>query len=204
MAAKGFQPFDGFGIPLENGAAASNDLRSIFGTLLRHWKLLSIVPLLALVGTYIVLTLVPQQFKSTTEILIVNPKLQNEAGQPPLVFDIDEAAMSTEIVLIQSKSLALRVARELHLDKNDKFMRTGLSSQVQSLFSQVLEGLGLSRPNTSDLTEQAKETPEQADAALDAAAEQLRGLIKADRLGMSYVLSISITTPDPARAIGKY
>jgi uncharacterized protein involved in exopolysaccharide biosynthesis len=101
----------------------------------------------------------------------------------PFSDDIDEAVMSTEIALIQSKCLALRVARELHLDENDKFMRTGLSSQVQSLFSQVLEGLGLSRPNTSDLTEQAKETPEQADAALDAAAEQLRGLIKADREG---------------------
>ena len=119
----------------------------------------------------------------------------------PFSDDIDEAVMSTEIALIQSKSLALRrVARELHLDKNDKFIRTGLSSQVQSLFSQVLEGLGLSRPNTSDLTEQAKETPEQVDADLDAAAEQPRGLIKADRLGMSYVSSISITTPDPARA----
>jgi hypothetical protein len=91
--------------------------------------------------------------------------------------------MSTEIVLIQSKSRALRVAWELHLDKNDKFMRTGLSSQVQRPFSQVLEGLGLSHPNTSDVTGQAKETPEQADAALDAAAEQLRGLIKADREG---------------------
>ena len=48
MAAKGFQPFDGFGIPPENGEAASIDLRSIFGTLLRHWKLVSIFPLLAL------------------------------------------------------------------------------------------------------------------------------------------------------------
>ena len=72
-------------------------------------------------------------------------------------------------MLIQSKSLALRVARELHLE----FMRTGLSSQVQRPFSQVLAGLGISHPNSSDLTGQAKETPEQADAA-----ELLRGLVK--------------------------
>jgi uncharacterized protein involved in exopolysaccharide biosynthesis len=67
VAAKGFQPFDGFGIPPENGEAASIDLRSIFGTLLRHWKLVSIVPLLALIGTYVIFMFVPQQFKSTTE-----------------------------------------------------------------------------------------------------------------------------------------
>jgi hypothetical protein len=48
VAAKGFQPFDGFGIPPENGEAASIDFRSIFGTLLRHRKLVSIVPPLAL------------------------------------------------------------------------------------------------------------------------------------------------------------
>ena len=48
MAAKRFQSFDGFGIPPENGEAASIDFRSLFGTLPRHWKLVSIVPLLAL------------------------------------------------------------------------------------------------------------------------------------------------------------
>ena len=49
MAAKRFQPSDGFGIPPENGEAASIDFRSLFGTLLRHWKLVPIVPLVALV-----------------------------------------------------------------------------------------------------------------------------------------------------------
>jgi hypothetical protein len=48
MAAKRFQLFDGFGIPPENGEAASIDFCSLFGTLVRHWKLVSIVPLPAL------------------------------------------------------------------------------------------------------------------------------------------------------------
>jgi hypothetical protein len=46
VAAKGFQPFDGFCIPPENGEAASIDFRSLLGTLLR--KLFSIIPQLAL------------------------------------------------------------------------------------------------------------------------------------------------------------
>ncbi len=89
MAAKALQPFYGFGIPPENGEAGSIDLRSIFGTLLRHWKLVSIVPLLVLIGTHIIFLFVPQQFKSPAQILIANPQLQNEAGQPPSVFHID-------------------------------------------------------------------------------------------------------------------
>jgi hypothetical protein len=48
VAAKGFQPFDGLGIPPGNGEEASIDFRSHFGTLPRHRKLVSIVPLLAL------------------------------------------------------------------------------------------------------------------------------------------------------------
>ena len=48
MAAKRFQPFDGFGIPPENGEAASIDFRSLFGPLLRHWKLVPVIPLVAL------------------------------------------------------------------------------------------------------------------------------------------------------------
>ena len=48
MAAKRFQPFDGFGISPENGEAASIDFRSLFATPLRHWKLVPIVPLITL------------------------------------------------------------------------------------------------------------------------------------------------------------
>jgi hypothetical protein len=48
VAAKGCQPFDGFGIPPESGEAASIEFRSLFGFLRWHWKLVSIFPLLAL------------------------------------------------------------------------------------------------------------------------------------------------------------
>jgi polysaccharide biosynthesis transport protein len=225
VAAQDLQPFRSFGIPapIENAEAASMDLRSIFGVLLRHWRLISIIPLLAMIATYVVLMFVPLQYKSTTEILIVNPKLQSEAGRPPSALDIDAAAMSTEIALIQSKSLALRVAKELDLDQDPNFLQRGLISRVlEGLgLSQVQETVRLSRPGGSDEPGQAKAGPEQpsaagdaagptqpiaggdaasptqASAALDEAAEELRGRIQVDRLGLSYVLTISITTQDP-------
>ena len=70
MAAKGFQPFDGFGIPPENGEAASIDFRFLFGTPLQHWKLVSIVPLLALMISAVAwpLRLLPQpSVRSTSD-----------------------------------------------------------------------------------------------------------------------------------------
>jgi hypothetical protein len=70
VAAKGFQPFDGFGISPENGEAASIEFRSLFGTLLRLWKLVFIVPLLALMISAIAwpLRILPQpSVKSTSD-----------------------------------------------------------------------------------------------------------------------------------------
>jgi hypothetical protein len=48
VAAEGCQPFEGFGIPPESAEAASIEFRSLFGIPRRHWKLVSIFPLLAL------------------------------------------------------------------------------------------------------------------------------------------------------------
>ena len=188
------------------------DLRSILGLLLRHWKLICVVPVVAMIGTYIILTLVPPQYKSTTEILIVNPKVQNEATVRPTVGVPDAAAMSTEIALIQSKSLALRVAKELALDQDPKFLQHGaISLLLEKLgLSHVWESQGLSRQEGFDAAGQAEVNPEHPGApgaapdlerpssALDAAAEELRQRVQVERLGLSYVLSISITTHAPA------
>jgi polysaccharide biosynthesis transport protein len=201
VAAHDLQPYRGFGIPaaFENGETATADLHSIIGVLLRHWKLICVVPLVALIGTYIVLLCVPPQYKSTTEILIVNPKVQNEAPVRPASGIPDAATMSTEIELIQSKSLALRVAKELELDKDPIFLQRGIIPQLLETLglSQVGERLGLLGREVSEEGARAEAGPDQPSAALDAAAESLRQRIQVERLGLSYVLSISIATPDP-------
>jgi capsular exopolysaccharide synthesis family protein len=181
---------------VENTDTAPADLRSILGVLLRHWKLICVVPLVALIGTYIVLLCVPPQYKSTAEVLIVNPKVQSETPLRATAGIPDAATMSTEIALIQSKSLALRVAKELELDREPQFLRRGIMPQLLEKLglSQVGERLGLTGSDEAP----AEAGPDERSAALDATAEELRQRIQVERLGLSYVLSISITTPDPA------
>lgn len=195
MAAQDLQP-----LVLENAEAAPADLRSIIGVLLRHWKLICVFPFVAMIGTYIVFSCIPPQYKSTSEILIVNPKVQSETPVRPTLGIPDAATMSTEIELIQSKSLALRVSSELELDKDPIFLQRGFIPQLLEKLglSQVGEWLGLSAREVSDEAARAEAGPEQPSLALDAAAEQLRKLIQVERLGLSYVLSISISTSDPA------
>jgi capsular exopolysaccharide synthesis family protein len=142
---------------------------------------------------------VPIQYKSTTEILIVNPKVQSETPLRAAAGIPDAATMSTEIALIQSKSLALRVAKELELDKEPSFPQRGMMTQLlgKSGLSQMRRWLSLSGQLGSDEAERANGDPDQANPALDAAAEELRQRLQVERLGLSYVLSISITTQDP-------
>jgi polysaccharide biosynthesis transport protein len=214
MSTQDLQPLRGFGIPtpLENAETPEADFRSFLGVLLRHWKLICGVTLVAMIGTHIVWSSLPPQYKSTAEILIVNPKVQSETTTRPITGTPDAAAMSTEIALIQSKSLALRVAKELELDQDQKFLRRGVISQlVDKLGLSWIQGrLGVSGQESFGASEQPEpstEQPsassgdatgvEQPSAALDAAAEELRQRIQVERLGLSYVLSISITTQDP-------
>jgi polysaccharide biosynthesis transport protein len=202
VAAQDLPPLKGLEIPaaLANAETVPADLRHLIGVLLRRWKLVCVFPFMAVIGTYIVFTCVPPQYKSTTEILIVNPKVQSETPVRAASGIPDTPTMSTEVELIQSKSLALRVAKELELDKDPKFEQRGAIPQLLERLglSQVGEWLGLSGREEFEEAGRAQADPEQPSAALDAAAESLRGRIQVERLGLSYVLSLSVSTPDPA------
>ena len=135
----------------------------------------------------------PPQYKSTAEVLVVNPKVQSETTMRPLEGGPDASAMSTEIALIQSKSLALRVAKELGLDKEPKFPQRSAIAQLLARLglSQMLESLGLSPQRRSDKAPSPGAVPdlpstasdEHPSPALDAAAEELRQRIQVERLG---------------------
>ena len=110
--------------------APSIDLFAILAAVLRRWKLITAITLSALFATYGVLKLVPSLYKSTVEILVLDPQRQIDAAvqKPisPFVDAVSFEAMNTEIKVIKSKSVALRVARELGLDRDPEFQPRGI------------------------------------------------------------------------------
>src|SRR5215467_3746129 len=105
--------------------AQSVDFLAIVLAVLRRWKLIVSITLLALVATYGVLKLVPARYKSSVVILVYDPQQEiNTAVQKPIspfVDAIGSDAMRTEINILTSKSVALRVANELGLDEDPEF-----------------------------------------------------------------------------------
>jgi uncharacterized protein involved in exopolysaccharide biosynthesis len=89
------------------GRPPSIDLVAALWALLRRWKLISAITLLALSATYGVLAIVPSLYKSTVEILVFDPQRQIDAAvqKPisPFVDAVGSDAMNTEIKIINSR-----------------------------------------------------------------------------------------------------
>jgi capsular exopolysaccharide synthesis family protein len=179
----------------EEGAQGPQiDLRSIIAACLTRWKLIIVMPLLAVIPAYAVLRILPPSYKATTELLIFDPQHQGDGTlQKPLSpLDVDAAAMNTEMEIIQSKSLALRVAEKFRLDEDAEF-------QPRRRLSAWLERFGI---GGSDNGPHIPDDPAQISATrLDRAADILRtDHLQVERIQLSYVLGISVTSRDPVTA----
>ena len=185
--------------PLEFAGHAQNappDLLSVLAGILRHWKLMIAVTLFALIATYGALKIMPSLFISTAEILIFDPTQQmDQAVQKsvsPFIDNVDADAMNTEIEIIKSKSIALRVAKELGLENDAEFQPQGRLSTLAEKFG--LTGWTVSGPETTETTDQARA------ARLDRAADVLLQRLRVDRVPFSYILAISVTSQNAAKA----
>jgi succinoglycan biosynthesis transport protein ExoP len=177
--------------------APSIDLFAIVTAALRRWKLISAITLSASIATYGVLKLVPSLYKSTVEILIYDPQRQIDAAvqKPisPFVDAVSYDAMSTEINVIKSKSVALRVARELGLDRDPEF-------QSHNRLAELAARLGFPRLGRADNDggQTIGGTEEEKAEKLDQAADALRGRLQV--WPESYIIFVSTTSQNPIKA----
>lgn len=195
--------------PLGGSAYSVSDIRSVLGVLLRHWMSIVALPLLAGAATYGILNFIPPLYKSTVEIVVVDPKRPTNAADDRRGsnFELDSATMESEIAILSSQSLALRVAGELGLDKDPEFLhsRTEIGLQRSGL-PELLDRIGLGR--WLGAPEAARSTTIPLGEAsgggvspqLDAAASALRQKLSVERVQFSYVLAVSVTSLDPAMA----
>ncbi|MBV8506160.1 MAG: polysaccharide biosynthesis tyrosine autokinase [Alphaproteobacteria bacterium] len=175
----------------------SIDLFAILAAVLRRWKLIAAITLSASVATYGVVKLLPSTYKSTVEILVYDPQRQIDAAvQKPISPFVDVVgydAMSTEINIIKSKSVALRVAKELGLDRDPEF-------QPQSRLAELAERLGFPGLNQADKNsaQTIGVTEDENAERLDQAADALLGKLQV--WPESYIIFVSTTSQNPITA----
>ena len=168
----------------------SIDLLGILAAVLRRWKLITAITLFALSVTCGVLKLVPSLYRSTVEILAYDPQLQIDATvqKPisPFVDAVSYDAINTEMNVIKSKSVALRVATELGLDRNEEF-------QSRSRLAKLAERFGLPDLGQSEIGAE-DEKAEKLDRAADALIRRMQIWNEA------YTIFVSITSQNPIMA----
>ena len=211
-------------IPMEDMEAVSGaqgssiDLFTILRRVLGRWKLVAAIALSVMIATYGVVKLsVPSQYKSTVEILVYDPQQQIDATiqKPisPFVEALGSDAINTEINILKSKSVALRVASELGLDTDPEFqpkhLRIDLAKRLGIVARQLgipdlarrlgIPDLGFAELGRADDNSQQtlSATEEKADK-LDRAADEL--IKRLDISQDSYVISVSATARDAVKA----
>ena len=201
----------------------STDLLAVVRGVLRRWKLVAAITLSVSIATYgFVKLIVPSRYKSTVEILLFDPQQQIDATvqKPisPFVDALSGDAIGTEISILKSKSVALRVVSELGLDTDPDFQSHGLRpGQLAKRLGIVAKRLGMvdlaDRLGIADLAERvgiagsvrAFEDSEQTTIAMeekadkvDRAADEL--IKRLDISQDSYIISVSATARDPVKA----
>jgi polysaccharide biosynthesis transport protein len=196
--------------------APSIDFFAILAAVLRRWKLVAAITLSASIATYgVVKLLAPSRYQSTVEILVYDPQRQIDSTvqKPisPFVDAVGDNLMNTEIKILKSKSVALRVVRELGLDTDPEFQshklrigdlvdrlriadlakRLGIADLGERL---GFPGLGRASNNSAETIDGTEEKAEKLDRAADAL---LKGL---DISQDSYVITVSTTSRDPIKA----
>jgi capsular exopolysaccharide synthesis family protein len=180
---------------------SSIDPFAILAGVLRRWKLITVITLSAFIATYGVIKLKRPLYKSTVEILVFDPQRQIDvAVQKPISPFVDAVgydAINTEIQVIKSKSVALRVARELGLDTDPEFQ----SQQSHNLLEDLAERLGFlhfgrtGNKSAQNIGGTEEEKAEKLDQAADALVEKLE--ISQQH---SYIISVSTTSLNPIKA----
>jgi succinoglycan biosynthesis transport protein ExoP len=203
--------------------APSMDLLAVLRGVLRRWKLVATIALCVSIATYgVVKVIVPSRYKSTVEILIYDPQQQIDATiqKPisPFVEALGGDAINTEINILKSKSVALRVVRELGLDTDPEFQprevgigdfgkqlglvakRLGIGDLPERIgIKSLAERLGLTRLGAAYSTsEQPISATEEQAERLDLASEEL--IKRLDISQDSFIISVSATARDPVKA----
>jgi polysaccharide biosynthesis transport protein len=192
------------------------DLLGILKAVLGRWKLVTAITLCTSIATYgLVKLIVPKQYKSAVEILVYDPQRQIDATiqKPisPFVDALGSDAINTEINILKSKSVALRVARELGLDTDPEFQSRGpqigrlaerldLAGFAERVgLAKLADRLGFTKLGQADKTnEQTASSTEDSAEKLDRAADEL--IKRLDIWQDAYIIFVSATARDPVKA----
>jgi polysaccharide biosynthesis transport protein len=197
--------------PLEElPAAPPMDVRALIGGVLQRWKLITAIPVILLVLTAAVLRVIPPRYVSGVELLMFDPQQVGVGGLDQRAIsgrDFDTEALTTEMAVISSTSLAGRVVKDLDLAKDPEFQRhsrlaaLGLSGNgwAATRVRELLRSVGLGNRVSANSDRELRHPPSENEAE-EVATALLLNHIRVAQVPFSYVLDVSATSRSPEMA----
>ncbi len=187
-------PFPGKPLPFQPpGLNAPRVLNSLLEStqfvVQRQWKIiLGAVAATLLVGVLYLLTAVPL-YTASTLVIIDGTRNQDQMSANIAQLTFDSGAIDSQVEVLGSENVALRVVKALQLDKDPEF-----TSGTSGVIGMIVAGARSWFASTDALTEDEQEKLKRA------ALRKLKSNLQVTRIGRSYVLSIDYTSPNPKKA----
>lgn len=160
------------------------DLRSIFGLLRRQFRLIIItmIAVVAIAGT-IAFSLTP--IYTASALILVDPSSKNllDPEAQATSSSADSARIDSEVELVRSDNVLLKVIQQESLVADEEF---GVSIGT---WARVLSFFRLAEP-----------TLPSGEDALNQALSQLRSAVSVQRRGLTYLISVQVSSEEPAKA----
>jgi len=168
------------------------DVRGVFSFALRRWRMIAAFVVLVMVAAVVILSSLTPKYTAQTEIMLT-PDNAKSSGAEQIVGDmlLDSSMIDSQVTLLQSYALLHRVVQQQNLTTVPYFADASPPSLLE-LVKGLIPGLGGASSGA---------TPEEAlpagmsDLELRALS-RLRKAVTVSRVGLTYVLQISVTLED--------
>lgn len=170
-------------------------LESMRFVLQRQWKIvLGAVVAAILMAVLYLLTAVPL-YTASTLIIIDGTRNQDQMSATIAQLTFDSGAIDSQVEVLSSDIVALRVVKTLQLDKDPEF-----TSQTSGVLGIILAGAKAALDVRNWFVSSETLNGDESAKLQMAAMEKLEKNLQVTRIGRSYVLSIDYTSPNPKKA----
>lgn len=190
-----------FVAPAEAGGGF--DIHALVNFVWRQWKLIAGVTALAvLIGAVNIARTTP--LYTATAQLLLDPRKEKAVGQDVIMSDaiLDLPTVESQIAIIKSSALLRRVVEKERLVNDPEFGASpamgdggvGLLATVRAFFSRNASS------DQAPPTDKSAKSLETLSSEAMRTIESVKGAVVVARTGYSYVISVSFTSADPAKA----
>ncbi len=170
------------------------DLRQIVSFLSRRWTFIASTALVVLMLALMVVFALTPSYTATAEVLL-EPKKESIFGRDSMIpeFNLDSGNIESQVSVIQSIGLLRRVVDKHNLTSDAEFGKKLDESLIVALTRLVLPTQGIQSDSDVFL--------DQVPPDILQSIERLRRVLRVTRVGRTYVIAISVTSEDPAKAM---